>query len=178
MKNNSEQLFKQIIKNIGENPDREGLLDTPKRHIKFLKDFLKPKKFNLTTFDAENYDEMIVQKGIPFYSLCEHHVLPFFGEGYIAYVPNKKIVGLSKLSRVLDMFAKKLQNQERITSQTANYLYDKLKPKGVAVVLKARHLCMEMRGIEKSSIYTTTSCLLGVFKTEQSCRSEFLSLIK
>jgi GTP cyclohydrolase I len=120
---------------------------------------------------------MIVQNHIPFYSLCEHHLVPFFGQGFIGYIPNRKIVGLSKLARTLEMFARRLQNQERITTQTANYIEDQLQPKGVAVILKAQHLCMSMRGIKKPEAITTTSKMLGVFLEKQEARNEFLSLI-
>ena len=121
--------------------------------------------------------EMIVQLDIPFYSFCEHHLLPFFGKGYIAYVPEKKIVGLSKLARSLEMFSRRLQNQERITNQVAEFLQKGLNPKGVAVVLKARHMCMEMRGVKTSDTHTITSKLLGSFKSDERTRAEFLNLI-
>ena len=120
---------------------------------------------------------MIVQLDIPFYSFCEHHILPFFGKGYIAYVPNKKIVGLSKLARSLETFSRRLQNQERITNQVAQFLQDSLEPQGVAVVLKARHMCMEMRGVKTSDTNTITSKLLGSFKKDERTRAEFLNLI-
>ena len=121
---------------------------------------------------------MIVQKNIPFHSLCEHHIAPFFGEGVIAYIPNKKIVGLSKLARTLETYARRLQNQERITTQVAEFLWDTLEPKGVAVSLTAKHMCMEMRGVRKHNTWTTTSKLLGRFKDDTDTRNEFLNLIK
>nr|BDD43958.1 GTP cyclohydrolase 1 [bacterium] len=167
-----------ILDHIGEDTRREGLLDTPRRYIKFLEEFTSPKPFKLTTFDSEGMDEMVLQTDIPFYSLCEHHLAPFFGTGHIAYIPNGKIVGLSKLARTLDHFARRPQNQERITSQVAELLQEELNPKGVAVVIKAQHLCMNMRGIKKPGTWTTTSKMLGVFKDDQSCRNEFLNLIK
>ena len=140
-------------------------------------EFLNPPKFAMTTLDAEKTDEMIVQLDIPFYSFCEHHLLPFFGKGYIAYIPDKKIVGLSKLARTLETFSRRLQNQERITNQVADYLQENLQAKGVAVVLKARHMCMEMRGVKTSDTNTVTSKLLGYFRTDERTRAEFLNLI-
>lgn len=175
---NIEDNFKQILTHLGENPEREGLKETPKRYIKFLKEFLQPPEYNFTVFDSEGYDEMIIESEIPFQSLCEHHCVPFWGTGVVAYVPDKKIVGLSKLARCLESFSRRLQNQERITMQVAEFINEHLKPKGVAVLLKARHTCMEMRGIKKSGIWTTTSCLKGCFKEDLNCRNEFLQLIK
>ncbi len=161
-----------------DNPSREGLQDTPKRYVKFLREFLTPQEFKFSTFDSEGYDQMIIQTNIPFYSLCEHHLAPFFGIGHIAYIPNKKqIVGLSKLARVLDQFANRFQNQERITMQVAEFLTEKLQPRGVAVMLKATHLCMAMRGVEKHDTWTITSEMKGVFLNEPSCKNEFLQLI-
>jgi len=172
-----QDLVVRLLQVIGEDPNREGLLDTPRRYLDAFREFLSPPEFNMTTFDVENTDEMIVQLDIPFYSFCEHHVLPFFGKGYIAYVPNKKIVGLSKLARTLETFSRRLQNQERITNQVAQYLQANLKAKGVAVVLKARHMCMEMRGVKTSDTHTVTSKLLGSFKSDERTRAEFLNLI-
>ena len=172
-----QDLVVRLLQVIGEDPNREGLLDTPRRYLDAFREFLSPPEFNMTTFDVENTDEMIVQLDIPFYSFCEHHVLPFFGKGYIAYVPNKKIVGLSKLARTLETFSRRLQNQERITNQVAQYLQANLKAKGVAVVLKARHMCMEMRGVKTSDTHTITSKLLGSFKSDERTRAEFLNLI-
>jgi GTP cyclohydrolase I len=174
----AEKHFREILIHLGEDPNREGLIDTPKRYIKFLKEFLSPKDFNFTTFTNEETDEMIVQKNIPFYSLCEHHIAPFFGTGCIAYIPDGKIVGLSKLARTLDLYANRLQNQERITTQIAERLMNELNPKGVAVSLNAQHLCMCMRGVKKHDTFTTTTKLLGVFKTNDAARNEFLSYIK
>ena len=167
----------RLLQIIGEDPRREGLLDTPRRYLSAFHEFLNPPTFNMTTFDAEKTDEMIVQLDIPFYSFCEHHLLPFFGKGYIAYIPDKKIVGLSKLARTLETFSRRLQNQERITNQVADYLQENLQAKGVAVVLKARHLCMEMRGVKTSDTNTVTSKLLGYFRTDERTRAEFLNLI-
>jgi GTP cyclohydrolase I len=173
-----ENNFVRILQYLGEDPNREGLKETPKRYIKFLKEFLNPKEFNFTTFDAEGTDEMIVQSNIPFYSLCEHHIAPFFGVGTIAYIPNGKIVGLSKLARTLDLYANRLQNQERITSEIAQRLQQELNPKGVAVSLKAQHLCMCMRGVKKYDTWTTTTKLLGLFKEDDKARNEFVTYLK
>lgn len=174
--NSAEWHFQQILKKLGEDTNREGLIETPKRYIKFMKEFLEPKEFNFTTFDSEGTDEMILQTNIPFYSLCEHHTAPFFGVAHIAYIPNGKIVGLSKIARTVDLYANRFQNQERITSQIADRLWNELNPLGVAVSLKAQHLCMCMRGVKKHDTWTVTNKLLGAFH-EGSCRSEFLSLI-
>lgn len=171
-------LVKGLLYSVGEDVDREGLKDTPRRYVKFINEFLNPPSFNFTTFKNEGVDEMVICGDIPFYSLCEHHMVPFFGWGHIAYIPNDKIVGLSKLPRTLDKFARQLQNQERITKQVAEYIMQELNPKGVGVILKARHLCVEMRGVEKPGTMTTTSCMLGVFKSDLNCRQEFLQLVK
>ena len=176
--NSPEWHFQQILNQLGENTEREGLKETPKRYIKFMREFLEPKEFNFTCFDAEGSDEMILQTNIPFYSLCEHHTAPFFGIANIAYIPNDKIIGLSKLARCVDLYANKFQNQERITTQIAERLMKELNPKGVAVTLKAQHLCMCMRGVKKHDTWTMTSKMIGVFKDDEKCRNEFLNLIK
>ena len=173
-----EENVVRLLEYFGQDVNREGLQETPKRYVKFLKEFLTPPQYNFTTFESEGYDEMIIQQDIPFHSLCEHHIAPFFGKGHIAYIPNKKIVGLSKLARTLETFSRQFQNQERITQQVAEYLEKELKPLGVAVVLKAQHLCMEMRGVKKHDTFTTTSKMTGVFKTDLNARQEFLNLIK
>jgi GTP cyclohydrolase I len=175
--NSPEWHFKQILLSLGENPEREGLKETPKRYIKFMREFLEPKEFNFTTFDGEGTDEMIIQTNIPFYSICEHHTAPFFGIADVAYIPNDKIIGLSKLARTVDLYSNRFQNQERITTQIAERLQKELNPNGVAVHLKAQHLCMCMRGVKKHNTWTSTSKLLGVFKTDEKARSEFLNLI-
>ncbi len=167
-----------IIKHIDKEPGREGLRETPNRYAKFIEEFTSPPAFTPTTFASEGYNEMIVQDNIAFYSLCEHHLLPFFGTGTVAYIPNERIIGLSKLARTLEHHSRRLQNQERITEQVAEYLQDILKPKGVGVVLSARHLCMEMRGVSKPNVCTTTSTLRGIFKTNPRTRGEFLNLKK
>lgn len=173
-----EKLVQDLLVHIDENPDREGLEETPARYARFLKEFLEPTPFKTTVFDSDGYDEMVIQADIPFYSLCEHHLIPFFGHGTIAYIPDKKIVGLSKLARALEHFSRRLQNQERLTVQVADFLSDAISPKGVGVVLTARHLCMEMRGIRKPGTYTTTSCLRGNFKSRPETREEFMHLVQ
>ena len=173
-----EDNVKRLLQYFGEDVNREGLKDTPKRYVKFFKEFLNPPKWNCTTFKGEGYDEMIVQTNIPFHSLCEHHIAPFFGEGHIAYIPNERIVGLSKLARTLETYSRRLQNQERITTQVAEFLWNELQPKGVAVVLTAKHMCMEMRGVKKHDTNTTTSKMMGSFKEDYKARTEFLNLIK
>lgn len=166
----------RLLETLGENPTREGLRDTPKRVMKFYREFLTPPEFNFTTFDGEGADEMIIQKDIPFFSLCEHHLAPFFGTATVAYIPDGKIVGLSKLARTVDMFARRFQNQERITSQIAEKLQEELSPQGVAVTLKARHFCMEMRGIKTHDVQTITTKLSGAFRDKPEARAEFLSI--
>jgi len=166
----------RLLETLGEDASREGLRDTPKRVMKFYREFLSPDKFNFTTFEGESYDEMIIQKDIPFFSLCEHHLAPFFGTATVAYIPDGKIVGLSKLARTVDLFARRLQNQERITSQIAEKLQEELSPQGVAVTLKARHFCMEMRGIKTHDVTTSTTKLIGAFRDKPEARAEFLSI--
>jgi GTP cyclohydrolase I len=177
-KEQAEENFRQILEYLGEDTSREGLQETPKRYIKFMEEFLKPKEFNFTSFDAEDTDEMIIQTNIPFYSICEHHTAPFFGVANVAYIPNNKIVGLSKLARTVDLYANRFQNQERITSQIAQRLTSELNPLGVAVTLKAQHLCMCMRGVKKHDTWTMTSKMTGLFKTDLNARNEFLNLIR
>ena len=156
---------------------REGLSETPARYLKFLQEFLNPPEFKFTTFDAEGYDQMIIQTHIPFYSLCEHHLVPFFGEASVAYIPDKRIVGLSKLARTVEKFSRAFQNQERITTQVADFLCANLEPRGVAVVLTAQHLCMSMRGVRAPTATTTTSRMTGLFRDDAQVRNEFLNLI-
>jgi GTP cyclohydrolase I len=176
-KTNAERAVKQLI-DCFDDSTREGLRDTPRRYVKFLTEFLTVDKFEMTVFEGENYDEMVVVKNIPFFSLCEHHMAPFFGTASIAYIPGEFIVGLSKLPRVLDHFARRLQNQERITTQVADFLFDKLDPKGVAVQITARHLCVEMRGVKKHNCETVTCALLGNFKDNPAVKQEFFSHLK
>ncbi len=176
-------LVETILNEIGENPSREGLLKTPKRVARayeyltsgYHKDIHKVLNDAIFT---EDYDEMVLVKDIDFYSMCEHHMLPFFGKVHIAYIPDGKIVGLSKLPRIVDVFARRLQVQERMTKEIADTINEYLKPKGVAVVSEAFHMCMMMRGVEKQNSSTTSSSMLGVFKEDPKTRLEFLSLIR
>lgn len=162
----AEDNFRNLLKYFGEDPNREGLKETPKRYVKAMKELINPEPFNFTSFDAEGSDEMVVQTNIPLFSLCEHHTLPFFGTAHVAYIPDGKIVGLSKLARAVKYCSSAFQNQERITSQVAEMIQKELNPKGVAVVITARHMCMEMRGCKTSGAATTTSKMLGEFKNK------------
>ncbi len=173
-----EAAVRQLLVALGEDPTREGLQDTPKRVAKFWAEWLLGQApVSFTSFDAEGMDEMVVQRGIPVYSLCEHHMLPFFGTATVGYVPNGKVVGLSKLARTVRWCAQGLQNQERITLQVAETLEKELSPRGVGVVIRARHMCMEMRGVRCSGTDTTTSRLRGVFLDDHRARAEFLGLV-
>ncbi len=181
--NDLEGLVESLLKKIGEDPSRQGLLRTPDRVARAL-EFLTqgyqqdPKQIlNGAVFD-ETYNEMLIVKDIDFYSLCEHHLLPFFGRAHIAYVPDGRIVGLSKLPRLVDMFARRLQVQERLTNQIAAEIERVLKPRGVAVVLEAQHLCMMMRGVQKQNSYSITSAMLGEFGYDEKTRSECMQLIR
>ena len=164
---------------VVDDPQREGLMATPRRWADMFLEATSGHAFNMTVFDnLMGYDEMIVEMGIPFYSMCEHHLLPFFGMATIGYIPNKKIVGISKLCRTVEHFSKMLQVQERMTQQITNLLEVKLRPKGTAVLLRARHLCQEMRGIRKPGAETVTSYLKGVFLKDQRARQEFMSIAR
>ncbi len=177
-----EDLIHELIVRLGENPAREGLVKTPKRVIASLKYLTRgyrqdiQKVLNNAVFD-EDYDEMVVLKDIDLFSLCEHHLLPFYGKAHVAYIPNGKIIGLSKIPRVVDVFARRLQVQERLTAQIADCFMSALKPRGVGVVIEAVHLCMAMRGVEKKDSYCLTSTMLGSFRESERVRAEFLSLI-
>ena len=178
-----EKLIGQLLKELGEDAQREGLAKTPERVAASLKYLTSgyDKKIEDILNDAlfvEEYDEMVVVKDIDFFSMCEHHILPFVGKAHIAYMPLKKIVGLSKIPRLVDMFSKRLQVQERLTTQIANALNDALQPRGVAVVLEAVHLCMLMRGVEKQNSKAVTSAMLGAFRDRPETRAEFMELIK
>ena len=173
---------RQILKGLGENPEREGLQRTPERVEKALK-FLTggyteniAKIVNGALF-AVDYDEMVIVKDIEFFSLCEHHMLPFHGKAHVAYIPNGKVIGLSKIPRIVDVFARRLQVQERMTQEIAETLMDILKPKGVAVTCEAAHFCMMMRGVEKQHSSTVTSAMVGAFREDKATRDEFLSLV-
>ena len=178
-----QDIIKQLLAGLGEDPSREGLRDTPKRVEKSLR-FLTSgyatdvdAMLNNALFTVD-YNEMVIVKDIDFYSLCEHHILPFFGKCHVAYIPNGKVVGLSKIPRLVDIFARRLQVQERLTNQIANTLLEKINPVGVAVVTEATHLCMAMRGVEKQNAVAVTSAMLGAFREDARTRSEFLNLIK
>ncbi len=178
----TEDAIIEILKNIGEDPTRPDLKETPSRIAKSHKEFFSgydqdPAKA-LKTFDANGYEEMILVKDIEYFSMCEHHMIPFFGKAHIAYIPDKKITGLSKIPRILDIFARRLQNQERLTVQVANTLFEELKPKGVAVQITGKHLCMCGRGAKKSASETVTTCFRGEFKKDPSLKSDFFNQIK
>jgi GTP cyclohydrolase I len=174
--------YLSIIKEVGEDVNREGLIKTPERASKAMQFLtqgydLDAEKILKSALFNENYSEMVIVKDIELYSLCEHHILPFYGKAHIAYIPNGQIVGLSKLPRIVDVFARRLQVQERLTDQIVNVINKVLKPQGVAVVIEASHMCMMMRGVQKQNSITTTSAFRGVFKNLET-RSEFLKLIK
>jgi GTP cyclohydrolase I len=178
-----QDLVAQILELIGEDPQREGLLRTPARvarSFEFLTSgYAKDAKSVLNgAIFSEKYSEMVIVKDIDFFSLCEHHMLPFFGKAHVAYIPNGKIVGLSKVPRIVELFSRRLQVQERMTQQIAQTLYDALNPDGVGVVIEARHMCMMMRGVEKQNSLATTSAMLGVFRDDVKTRQEFLTLIE
>jgi GTP cyclohydrolase IA len=178
-----QELVRDLLVKIGENPDREGLRKTPERFEKALT-FLTsgyeqdPREVLQRAIFHEHYDEMVTLKDLDIFSLCEHHLLPFFGKCHVAYLPRNKIVGLSKIARVVELYARRLQVQERLTQEIATAIMDTLQPHGVAVVIEAFHLCMMMRGVEKQNSKAVTSAMLGVFRTRQSTRMEFMELIK
>jgi GTP cyclohydrolase I len=173
---------RRILLEIGEDPNRDGLLRTPQRvdnALRYLTSGYQTdadELLNKALFDVA-YDEMVIVRNIEVFSLCEHHLLPFFGKCHVAYVPNGKIIGLSKIPRLVDMYARRLQVQERLTTQVAETINSKIHPKGVAVVIEAQHLCMIMRGVEKQNSVAVTSSMLGAFKNNQNTRNEFLNLI-
>jgi GTP cyclohydrolase I len=177
-----EKAVREILLEVGEDPDRQGLRDTPKRISSMYKELtsgysVSPRELvNGAIFD-EKYDEMVIVRDIKFYSLCEHHLLPFFGKCHVAYVPNGRIIGLSKIPRIVEVFSRRLQVQERMTVQIADFLADILNPEGIAVVVEAYHLCMAMRGVKKAEANMLTSSMRGVFKEDDRTRSEFLRLI-
>ncbi|MES2341678.1 MAG: GTP cyclohydrolase I [Pseudomonadota bacterium] len=167
-----------LLAALGEDVDREGLRETPMRVVKFLSGLMNPEPFKMTTFDAEGTSEMIVQAGIPFSSLCEHHMLPFTGTAVVAYIPAGRIVGLSKLARAVQFCASGLKNQERVTRAVADLLTAELEPVGVGVLLRARHSCMEIRGVKAHDAWTTTSDLRGAIFDKPEARAEFLALAR
>lgn len=177
-----QKIIKSILKLIGENPEREGLIDTPKRVLKSYRELFggynyDPVKILGTTFKAPKDSQMVICKDIELYSTCEHHMIPFYGKVHIGYIPTKRVVGLSKLARLADIFARRLQIQEQLTDQIADTLNKVLKPKGVIVIIEAKHMCMCARGVGKQNSLMVTSAIRGLFKN-QSTREEFLSLIK
>ena len=177
------EIFAEILRRVDKDPTREGLLRTPERAEKSMAFLTRGYRQTIdevvgtALFDVD-YDEMVIVRDIEFYSMCEHHMLPFFGRAHIAYIPQGKVIGLSKLPRLVDMFARRLQVQERLTRQVAEAIIEVVQPQGVGVILEAQHLCMMMRGVEKQSSMTTTSAMLGAFRTQTQTRSEFLSLVR
>lgn len=180
---NIEKITSSLLTEIGEDINREGLLRTPNRVARAWDFFSQGYRSDLddlvnnAVFKDEEYNEMVVVRDIEFFSMCEHHMLPFFGKAHVGYIPNGKIIGLSKIPRLVDMFSRRLQVQERITHQIANTMKDILDPIGVAVVLEGRHLCMQMRGVEKQNSYATTSAMIGELHDHMETRNEFLSII-
>ena len=175
---------KTLIRWAGDDPDREGLLETPARVVKAYRELFRgyaedPAAHLAKTFeDVDGYDEVVLLRDIEFESYCEHHMVPIIGVAHVGYVPTDRVVGLSKLARVVDAFAKRLQIQEKMTSEIAHTIWSVLKPRGVGVVLEAEHQCMSTRGVGKKGVTTTTSCLLGIFRDDHSARAEFMSLIR
>ena len=179
----TEEIYRELLRRLGEDPARDGLMKTPERMDKAMAYLTKGYEQSPTEilrgalFDVD-YDEMVIVRDIEFYSLCEHHLLPFFGKAHVAYIPRGKVIGLSKVARLVDVFARRLQVQERMTRQVADAIVEAIAPQGVAVILEAQHLCMMMRGVEKQGSMTTTSAMLGAFRDEAQTRNEFLSLIR
>jgi len=179
----TQELYRELISRLGEDPNRDGLLRTPERMEKSMEFLTRgyhqtiEEVLHEALFDVD-YDEMVIVKDIEFYSMCEHHMLPFFGKAHIAYVPHGKVIGLSKLPRLVDVFARRLQVQERLTRQIGDAITEAIHPQGVAVILEAQHLCMMMRGVEKQQSSTVTSAMLGVFKSQLQTRNEFLTLVR
>ena len=179
----TQELYRELLRRMGEDPERDGLVRTPERMEKSMAFLTKGYAMDVNAvlhdalFDVD-YDEMVIVKDIEFFSQCEHHLLPFFGKAHIAYVPNGKVIGLSKIPRLVDVFARRLQVQERLTKQVSEAIQEAINPQGVAVILEAQHLCMMMRGVEKQHSSTVTSAMLGVFKEQMQTRNEFLSLVR
>jgi GTP cyclohydrolase IA len=178
-----EELVREMIVRLGEDPDREGLASTPERVAKAMQFLVKgykddPEALLRQALYTVNYDEMVIVKDVEMFSLCEHHLLPFFGKVHVAYIPKGKVIGLSKIPRLIEAFSRRLQIQERLTTQIAEAIQNAIEPQGVGVVIEARHLCMMMRGVEKQHSSAVTSSMLGCFRSEEETRSEFLSLIR
>src|SRR5215475_10220742 len=178
-----QDLIRQLLANLGEDPSREGLLETPRRVEKSLAFLTSGYNVDIdavinNALFSVDYSEMVIVKDIDFYSLCEHHLLPFFGKCHVAYLPRHRVIGLSKIPRIVDAFSRRLQVQERLTSQIADTIRDKIAPLGVAVVIEATHLCMSMRGVEKQNSFAVTSAMLGAFRNNARTRMEFLELLK
>ncbi len=178
-----EELYQNIIRNIGENPEREGLKDTPKRAAKAIEFLTQGYQQSLdavvnNAIFESNMSEMVIVKNIELYSLCEHHLLPFIGQCHVAYIPTGKVIGLSKIARIVDLYARRLQIQERLTQEIAEGILKVTQASGVGVIIEAKHLCMMMRGVEKQNSLLTTSMMLGSFRDESETRAEFLSLVK
>ncbi len=178
-----QDLVRQLLKALGEDPTREGLADTPKRVAKALEFLTSGYQANVddvinNALFTVDYSEMVIVKDVDFYSLCEHHLLPFFGKCHIAYIPSNKVIGLSKIPRIVDVFSRRLQVQERLTNQIADTLRDKIAPLGVAVVVEATHLCMSMRGVQKQNSLAVTSAMHGAFRDNTRTRMEFLELLQ
>ena len=177
-----DNAFLEILREIGEDPDRPGLVDTPKRAANAMRFLMQgynmdiDEVINNAMFPSDN-DEMVIVKNIELYSMCEHHMLPFIGKCHVAYIPKGKVIGLSKIARVVDVFARRLQIQENLTNEIAQCIVDKTGAAGAAVIIEAQHMCMMMRGVEKQNSVMTTSCMLGAFRNKSSTRNEFLSLI-
>ena len=179
----TQELYREMLSRLGEDPNRDGLLRTPERIEKSLQFLTKgyeedARKILRGALFNVDYDEMVIVKDVEVFSLCEHHMLPFFGKVHVAYIPKGKVIGLSKIPRLVEVFARRLQVQERLTRQIAEAIEDAIHPQGVGVVVEARHLCMMMRGIEKQHSSTVTSTMLGAFRNEQQTRNEFLSLVR
>ncbi len=178
-----EELVREMIVRLGEDPDREGLLHTPERVAKAMQFLVKgykddPEALLRKALFTVSYDEMVIVKDVEMFSLCEHHLLPFFGKVHVAYIPKGKVIGLSKIPRLIEAFSRRLQIQERLTTQIAEAIQSAIEPQGVGVVIEARHLCMMMRGVEKQHSSAVTSSMLGSFRNEEETRTEFLSLIR
>jgi GTP cyclohydrolase IA len=173
----AERAARDLLEALGADPNAEGLRDTPRRVAAAYAELLTPEPFDMTTFpNDEGYDELVVVRDIPFHSLCMHHLLPFHGRATVAYIPGERIIGLSKLGRVVELFARDLQVQERLTTQVAGWLQQQLRPKGVGVVLEAEHMCMSLRGVQKPGARTLTSALHGLVREDPRTRAEFLAL--